>query len=278
MTVLQAVALSGGTYRGQGDGGAVVSDDTALVRLQKAVADQKRGLAAMARLEAERRNLSSIETPAKLIELVGEAQAREVIAAQQSALVSRRASVEAKKAALARSIEMANREFASLDESARRLREQLNTRRAHKAKIDGLEKKGIIRSERLIDETTRVFDLEDRTSTVAVALARVQTTLAELERDRVNLDYERQADIDQEIIKVGRDIAQLDIDIEAERLKYRKITGTEPPLGLLASEPNAKRLGLSYKIIRQQPQGTQTLSPDQMTELRPDDVLVVSFE
>jgi exopolysaccharide production protein ExoF len=278
MTVLSAVALAGGLYRQVADGsGQLLGDEVELTRLRKAVARQKRNLASLARLEAEKKGAERIEVPKRLLDLVGDKDAAEVVNAEGSALISSRASFEAKKVALARATEMANRQLAGLTKQAERLKVQLATRRSYKSKIDSLQAKGIVSTTRTMDEFTRVGELEDRSTTVAVAIARVESTLASLERDRVNLEHDRRAQIDQDLIKIGREIAESDIEIESARNAYRKLTGTEPSLGMMSAEP-VRRSRVNYKLVRQSVQGPITLKADQLAAVRPGDIVVVVVE
>ncbi len=218
----------------------------------------------LARLEAEQSDSATIKIPPKLLALVGSAQSEELINAQRSALVSRRTALDAKRAALARAAEIANRELSGLTAQAERVEVQLNRSRDYKEKIDDLQSKGVVNIQRSFEESSRVSDLEDRSTNTAVAIARVQGVLAALERDRVNLEQERRSEIDTEIIKLGRDIAQLDIEIDAARLTYRKLTGMEPPMSLVISErAKEKALAVKYEIVRQSPAGLSTLKSDQ---------------
>jgi protein involved in polysaccharide export with SLBB domain len=278
MTVLQGVALAGGLYRHVGDGSSVMlGDEAELTRLRKAVARQKRNLASLARLEAERRDRPAIEMPQRLLDLVGAEEAAEVVEAETSALVSGRAAFEAKKVALARATEMAKRQLAGLSAQSKRLEAQLSTRRDYKAKIDGLQSKGIVSAVRSMDEFARVGELEDRSIGIAVAIARVEGTLAGLERDRVNLEHDRRAGLDQDIIRVGREIAEAAIEIEAARSGYRKLTGHDPSMRMVSAEP-ARKSVVSYKIVRQTAQGPRPQPADQLSAVRPGDIVVVVVE
>lgn len=278
MNVLQAMALSGGIYRANGTEMGQVGPEGEVITLRKAISDQKRNLAALARLEAERQGRSAIDVPAKLKALVGEAEARDLIAAQTSALVSRNAAVEAKQAALARAMDMAKQELKVLGDTERRSKTQLTTRRDYKSKIDKLQSKGIVRVERSIDEFTRVSDLEDRVSNTEISIARVRGQLAGMEREAVNLHQERRANIDADIINLQREIAKLDIDIDTSRSNYRRLTGQEPPADLLAADGQHKpQQSLKYQIISSAG-SARSARPDQLSSLQPGDILVVSVE
>ncbi len=277
MTVLHVVALAGGTFRTSGEGGAPLGEDSIVVDLQKATSDQMRNLAKLARLKAERAGQSSIEAPKRLLDLVGAADAAEVINAERSALISRRAVTEAKKLALARATEMARRELTGLTAQQERLKVRLGARMDHKTKIEALQAKGIVRADRSMEEYARVAELEDRNMTVAVGIARVQATLAALEQDRVNLEYGLRAELDQQIINISRDIARLEIEMVGARDRYRKLTGQEPARHLVAAKA-PKFAVLSYKIVRQSTEGAAGGMVEPMSPVKPGDIVVVAQE
>lgn len=284
LNVLQATALAGGMFRGATDNGGSVAasglvSDGEVVRLQKAIVEQKQNLAALARLEAERNGETVIAVPPRLIALVGKGEAQTLIDAQVSALQSRQSAVEAKDAALTRAKDMTLRELAELKQRAARLKKELTSRRDYMGKVNDLQSKGIVRLERSFEEFSRVSSLEDRTSDNEISMARALGMLAGLEREAVNLHQERLADIDAAIIKLHREIGRLDIELEAARASYRKMTGREPPSALdLSASANATKSALKYELVRQQG-GRSTTSPcDPSTSLRPGDVIVVSMD
>ena len=280
MTVLHAMAMAGGVFRAGSEtgGGSGLGVDAELVRWQKAVAAQKGNLATLARLEAEKNETAEIALPENLIALVGRVEAEALIKEQTSALTNRRAALQAKRAALARATEMAIKELAGLTDQSNRADAQLSRRQNYKKKLVDLQSKGYVREERTVDESSRVSDLEDRITIVAVAIARVQGTLASLERDAVNLVHERLAAIDAEIFTVGRNINQLDIEIDAARMNYSKLSGQDPPKKLVTSEAPKTVNTLKYEIVRQTGNQAVSLKADQLKLLMPGDMLVVSVE
>ena len=277
MTVLHAVTLLGGVYRATADntGGVVIGADLEIVRIKRATMDLKRVLASMTRLQAERQDQGTIDIPDKLIALVGKAEAERMIGEQMTALTSRRTGVAAQLAALQRARTNSEQELVGLQEQAVRLKAMLVTRRDYKNKIDGLQAKGIVRADRSMDETSKVSDLEDRSTTVAVGIARVQGTLAGLERDTIFLKQDRVAIIDAEMLRLDREVAQLELDIEAARNAYRKMTGLPAP-ATIGEQDASKTSLLEYEILRTDSAGQTSLKVDQHAALRPGDILVVS--
>ncbi|MGE0025311.1 MAG: polysaccharide biosynthesis/export family protein, partial [Hyphomicrobium sp.] len=208
MNVLQAVTLAGGTAQSVGETGE-------LERLQKAVANQARNLASLARLDAEWNEASEIAMPAALLALVGRDEAEKLIKAQTSEIVSRNASLAAKRMALKTALDTSNLELEALNQQSKRVKEQLDARVKLKSQVEDLQQRGYVRTERAVDAAATVAGLEERGTSIAVAIVRVRAVIAGLERDEINLHHERKADSDTERFRGGREIAQTDIEREA---------------------------------------------------------------
>lgn len=280
MTVLHAVTLLGGVYRSMSEGGSSatgIGTDSEIHRLRKSIGDLKRSIAMAARLRAERSNAPKIEVPADLVTLVGQLEAESLIAEQMSSLTSRRTSLAAQLGSIERSRELANQELAGLQAQSKRLREMLEIRRVYKEKIDGLLAKGIVRADRGMDEQSRLGDLEDRATTISVGIARVQGMLSALERETIMLKQDRLAAVDTELIRVGKEIAAAELDIEASRNAYLKMTGTPAPTTFVEKEA-AKPAVIEYHIVRQQGSVQASVKVDQFARLKPGDIILVDVQ
>lgn len=282
MTVLHALTIAGSSSNvGRGDGTtatSTVSPEIEQFRLRRAVLDQKRNLAMQARLISERKGIAVIELPEKLLQLVGAREAQRLIDEQAELMSSRNQSVANQKAALERAIATGRQEYAGLQTQAANIRQQMDLRRGQKEKLDGLATKGWTRTDRVLDEQIRIIDLEEKGINVSVAMARVQGVLSTLERDRANLIDDRRAQIDGELIRLERDVAQTEVEIEQIRYTYRLATGME--IDLNASAPvlgERPQIGFQYSIVRQQPDGLETIKVDQFTRVNPGDIVVVGM-
>ena len=278
MTVLHAVTLLGGIYRATAEtgGGLVIGADAEVLRLRRSINELKRSLALLARLRTERSELGAIAVPEELAALVGKAEAQALIAEQSSVLANRRASLSAQLAALERAKTVANQEMAGLTAQGQRLREVLEQRRTYKKSIDGLQAKGYVRAERSMDEQSRLVDLEDRATTVSVGIARVQGTIAGLDRDMITLRQERRADIDQEIFRLSKENAQAELEIEAARSAYFKITGAPAPMSFGDKEA-PKAMVVEYQVVRHEGGVQTSVKADQFTRLKPGDIVIVEI-
>jgi protein involved in polysaccharide export with SLBB domain len=270
MTVLQAVTVSGGAFRGADSSGI----DGASTKLQRTIEDQKRVLATIARLSSEQRGLDKIEIPPRLIALVGRKEAQDLIEAQQTSVQSRRSATEAQAASLQRAIALAKQEMESIKAQRARLSEQLQFRRKQFAQLKVLYDKQFLRIDRLTEEELRIADLEEKLASLGVSLSRTDGGLVGYERDLGNLKQDRRALIDTDLMKLERDAAQLEVEIEAAGTLPRKIT---KPLSDADAE-GPKKDALIYEIVRQDVSGPKTIPADRNALVKPGDMIVVTLQ
>ena len=278
MTVLHAMTLSGGVYRATVDvsGAVPAGADAEISRLKRAISDLKRTIAAAARFQAERDDSDTIEIPTDLVALVGQADAEQLIAAQNTAL-DQPAHWPVGAGRGTGSCPQDRRAGATTvcAPRAERVKAFLNTRRNYKEKIEGLQAKGYVRADRGMEEQARVSELEDRLATVSVGIARVQSTLAALERDKIYLQQERRAAIDAELLRLDREGAQLQIEIEAARQSYRKLTGVEAPSTFTEREA-PKPMIMEFEIVRQSTGGSAKIKGEINSTLLPGDIVIAT--
>lgn len=273
MTVLQAVALTGGLYRPTTSAnGSPAAGETEMARFRRATEDRKRALAALARLQAERSGATDIQVPQALMAIAGQKETQDLIAAQKSLLASRQASLANQISSLQRGMELANQELQGLREQGKRVAEQLRMRRESRQKLSDLQEKGIVIAQRTFEEDMKVSELEEKTAANAVANARVQATVAALQRDLVVLTEERKASTDAEIERLQKEASQLADEAASARQSYNLVAGAS-----LEAE-HADRREILYSIVRRNASEEKTMKADQSTPLKPGDVLVVSQE
>jgi protein involved in polysaccharide export with SLBB domain len=270
LTVLQAIAQAGGINRGEGAAALPGKADAEVLKLRKATDDQKRVLAVLARLAAEQSNSKTIEVPPRLAALVGKREAEQLIDSQRSLLASRTTSLESQLAAIERGRDLTAQEIAGLEAQKERIDEQLDARRKLRDAVISLRQRGIATASRTLEEDVRVSDLEERKSANSVALARVQATVAQFERDRAQLQIERRAANDAEIGKLERDVAQLQLDIDAAKAAIDDARD----LGAAAADEHKPR-SLMYQIVRRGLRDPLDATPSSV--LKPGDTLVVSL-
>lgn len=273
MTVLQAVALSGGLFRPAGpNAGGPAAGEAEMARFRRATQDRKRALAMLARLQAERQGIEEILMPPALVAIAGQKEAQELIAAQDAILVSRRTSLSNQLASLDRGMALATQELEGLREQSKRIAEQLRMRREARDRIGELREKGIVVTQRTFEEDMKVSELEEKAATAAVATARVQATVAALQRESIMLTEERKASIDTEIERLQKEASQLADEAATARQSYNLIAGAT-----LEAE-HGDRTEIVYSVVRRTEKGETMEEARQSTPLKPGDVLVVSQE
>jgi exopolysaccharide production protein ExoF len=274
LTVLQAVSMAGGIYRGDrvaDSDGQPSRTEAELTGFRKAIDDQRRTLALLARLRAEQTGSPTIEVPSRLVSLVGRRAADELIERQRVIFVSRRTALESQLAQLERGISLAKQEIEALRSQGGRIDEQLRARRDYRTKMQDLLAKGIVSAVRGLEEDIKVSDLEEKTINITVAISRVQTGMAQLQRDAVLLKTERETSINTDIERVEREIAQLDIVISSAK---NTLEEAREEMDTMANDGRARPL--VYQIVRRKGEESVTLEASSSSSLAVGDVLVVS--
>jgi exopolysaccharide production protein ExoF len=213
MTVLQAIATSGGIYRAAAAAAGFNSMPAEIerTRIKKAANDLKVSLAVLARLRAEQAEAVKIEMPPELVALVGQAEAQALIASQTSLMQSHVSGNKDQLAAINRGRELGRKELDGLNAQNAIVTKLLGMRRTYKDKIEDLQTRGIVVASRSMDEEIKVSDLEEKGVNIAVATARILATIALAERDGVKLRLDNRATIETDISRMEHDVAQFTI-------------------------------------------------------------------
>lgn len=200
LTVEQAVAAVGGVTQ-------VRASDTALQR-RKAELDEQRLIAAMARLKAEQQGTERIESPSELVKWAGKIETEKLIEAQRALMHNRRISLQKQLDALAAGKNLANQELDALRLQRSRLDDQLQLRRKQRDRIQALFDQKLTVADRALEENIKVSDLEEKSANISVAIARVQATMTNFERDALTLAEARKSEVGTELIRLEGDLAQ----------------------------------------------------------------------
>jgi polysaccharide biosynthesis/export protein ExoF len=200
LTVEQALAAVGGIVQSQ----AV----DAIIQRRRAELDEQRLIAAMARLKAEQQGAERIEIPAELVKLSGKTEAEKLIEAQLTLMHNRRTSMQKQLDSLAAGKNLGYQELEALRVQRSRLDDQLQLRRKQRERIQSLLDKKLTVADRALEEEIKVSDLEEKSANISVAIARVQTTITNFEREALNLAEARKSEVDTEIIRLERELAQ----------------------------------------------------------------------
>ncbi len=272
-TVMHAEALAGGVFRPT-DSRSALPAENERARASRAAADLARVQASLARLQAEKSGEPVVQMPSGLTELVTPVEARKLVAAQNTMLGSRRAAFDARIKSLERGRGLGEEEIKALHAQVVRLDEQLKLRHEFAKSVKALNIKGLVRFERTLDEQSRIAELEERRTNVIVALARVHSSVSSVLRELDVINQERTASLDEEILRLERDAAQHQIDVDSARDAYRKLTGQN----VLTDNQQRVSSNLSYEIVRNDKGAVNTFPALPLTPLLPGDLLVVRLQ
>jgi exopolysaccharide production protein ExoF len=250
MTVIQAIALTGGL--GAEPGGASGAETGGRSQLEKDIDNLKRVLATIARLTAERGESAQIATPQRLVALVGDVEADRLIAHEADVLKSNRDALAAKLKILQESISDGKLEINALRDQSTKINEQLQLRR------DYLKKLGSMRPD---EEEIKLSDLAEKLANIEGNTAKSTASVAELELAAVALKKDREAAIGTDLDRLDREAAQLEISIS----------------GFQDGSLGSKARSTQYQIVRRKKDGSDTFVGNEVTLLKPGDVLSVAL-
>jgi protein involved in polysaccharide export with SLBB domain len=257
MTVLQAVASAGGLLRA----GPGAFDE---VQFRKLVDDQKRSLAAYARAQAELQGSTDIAIPKRLVELVGEKEATALVESQSKILLARSSALKIQLKVLGESKDLAAQELAALKGQKKRITEILGLRREHGERIDQLFAKGLAVTDVVLQQKLELSSLEERSANLSVAIVRIQSTIADFDRQVTNATNSRRSELESELLNLDHAISQADLEL-AGRADTKQPRAKANPASTL-----------TYAITRANTAGRSDIEGNLTTELLPGDVLTVS--
>jgi polysaccharide biosynthesis protein PelG len=269
MSVLQAVALAGGIDRAACNTAELIEGAREQERQGKLSHQLERLLARKARLEAERRGSASMQAPAQLIALAGNAGAQTMLSAEQTLLKLDRTRREQQRAETTAVAGTTRKEIEAMQAKLRQLNAQ---HQMHGEYLNDLRRvDGMATRNSLVRVRNDLAEIETRRQDIHVALANAEARLAQTERTIAKLESDH-------AIELAKSIAATEAELADVRL-------TLASAGLLAvalgqgNVLSARTEGAThpvYEIIRQGVAGPTALPAQENTQLLPDDVLKVS--
>jgi protein involved in polysaccharide export with SLBB domain len=274
-TVMHAEALAGGAFRPT-DVSTALPAETEQLKATRAASDLARVLVQIKRLQGERDGQEKVMASKELLELVTAQEADQLVAYQNTMMQSRRNAMDVHMKSLQRSRVLAEQEVNGLKQQMMRIDEQLKLRTDFKETVNMLVKKGYARKEKSFEEQSRIADLEEKRTNVVVALSRISSAVAVLDRDLDAAQQEHIAKLDIELMRAEREAAQLKIDVHASRMAYRKLTGHEV-LGANSLNSTGQPI-LNYEIVRNKNGSPVTMKADWISPVMPGDVVIVRVQ
>lgn len=275
LSVLHAETLAGGLFRGNNPSDATTplpGTDREKERAVRAAYELAATLATIERLKTEKTDGTTLILPARIGTLLSKSEQSALVAAQQATLQSRSTAFAAKVSAFESAKMISGKEKDGLEMQRIRLMDQLTKRRAMLKKIERLTEQGYARGDRLFDEQVKIAELEERLTTTALAISKMEASSAAAQQDLDLLLLGRNAEVDSQLLNLEQKAAQLEIEIDSANGVYKRFTGQDA----LASR-NPQALAPSYEIVRVEGGKSQVLKADRSTALLPGDVLMVSF-
>lgn len=271
MTVMHAIALSGGLYRSGDPQRTTVDLINAELDVEQALAELKRAIVRAARLRAERDGLAAIALPDRLVALAGEAEAARLIESEQSLLVVARTASSLELDAVEASLRAARDEIVRLEDLEVSVRAKIDERRAFIERMAGLEDRGYVTENRMADLRTSLIDLETNLAQVRVSIGQAEAARLRLERSRIELVQTRAAKLIEELVETEALIEARALAYEAARTLYAQLAGTPDAASVRASAHE-----ITYTIVRRTEYGIETLTVDEFATLLPGDIVQIS--
>jgi protein involved in polysaccharide export with SLBB domain len=248
LTVEQAVAAVGGV--------AQIQATETLIQRRRAELDEQRLVAAMARLQAEQQGAERIVSP-ELVKLSGKNEAEKLIGAQFTLMQNRQTALQKQLDAITGGKTLANEELSALRLQRSKLDNQLQLRRKQRERIQALLEQKLTVADRALEEDIKVSDLEEKSANISVAMARVQATITNFDREALSVAEARKSEIDTEIIRLERELAQ-----------------TRAVLNVLKSSGQEQEPSIRYSISRR----GKLIDAGPSSLLMPGDLLAVAQE
>lgn len=270
MTVIQAVALAGGAWRGAaGDVGGQRESVRAVGTLRAARIEIVRLRVRAARLEAERDNRHDISFPASIVHPEGPGAAEALLAEERRIFEARREALDREIEAIEELKTLLNTEIEALGTKGEGLSRQLDRLREAVGNLEDLVDKGLARAPALLDQQRTLVELEGRELDMQTAAFRSRQRLSEAERDIVDLRARRQVEAVAELQRTRAEIEQLE---ERERTAVELIatTGALPGAGVAGALATPL---LEFSITREDGEGATTLPAGRDMRVQPGDVI-----
>jgi len=274
MTVLQALALAGGTYRTTSADlpASSLSDvNREISHLRQAEATLKRGIARAARLIAERDGKDLTTIPDQLLKLSNRAEAQSLIMAEKRILQARNADYNQRKESGVRIIGTINKEISELKAAQKQSEEKMRLNNLHLDDINTLYGKGLQRRSELLSLQALLATNEGELRDLGATIARSTRSLEQAQREQDSLDTTRRVAVEQQLADIDKEIAAAKIQAEAAKNVIEGITGVPAEIAAKGAETE-----LVYTIVRGGGDRSTSITAEEATRIRPGDVIRVS--
>lgn len=270
MTVLHAIALAGGFAAGGNASWERVEAVQEYDKRRGAIEDLPTLMAQRAVLQAERDG-GDARPPAGLLDLVGDATAKQLIANE----VHRRAGLDAARGtedrALADALQSARQQVQTEWQTLGTMNTLIKMRAQRADGLKSLAAKGNINNLYLLQAQSDLTDAEQRRQDGGVKYAEAQQRLTQIEEEQAKLAADEKHDSDSSISSIEQQITASEREIAASNsvLGALNVSGGDPQY----AEASSATQGSSLEIVRRMPNGPMSLPATEMTTLRPGDLI-----
>jgi protein involved in polysaccharide export with SLBB domain len=268
MTVVKAVSMSGGVYRPpaalpQSELARDGALEIARLELAQALVDR-------ARLQAELDDRDLIETPERLIGVIGANRSNDLIQSEQAVLANRRNALKLRLKNIDDLKTAVTAEIDRLQILAKTMKSRVDKYGPLLTEMRKSYKRGRLSNQRLFQVETQIANLEEKLASTNVQIVKAETTRQGLDSKRDELTGDRREKIIEALSKLATTIktAQIRYDVARERLNARAA-------GPATSETTERATELTYEIVRQTSQGESRTDADRFDLLLPGDTLIV---
>ena len=270
LTVLQALALSGGAFRSEADKSS--QDQIKLVgELRGVETNIVRSMARIARLEAETRQDKEITFPAVPQSGMDGQVVREIFAQERIIFATRANEIDRQAKSLAELRDLLTAEIDVLQEKIKTAEESITSAQNELSGVKVLVEKGIAVTSRQTDLERALAGFRTDRLDQVTAVMRARQAITEATR---NLDGLR----DKQRTEIAGELQQERANLE--QLTLKRETAQKVLLEILASSPraaDAEERPLVYAITRNTEGRVEEITARETTALAPGDVVKVSF-
>lgn len=264
LTVQKALALAGGLDTTAEDGPDTESATIRVSgRLEQIGIEIAREEIRTVRLRAE------MEAAPDLVLPDGTDEQSTIAERERMLFRSRRLSLQRALAALDDSRTLLETEIAALSEKLARQVKQVNVLREAVGNMEALFERGLVRSPNLVSLQGQLISLENNQLDTETAIFRARQTLTELERERLEIESDRQLAVLGELQRSEARIDQLKVE-RSTNLRLLLSAGT-----VRAGEEQGLDMEIGYEVTRETGERPETRAATLATRLAPSDVVTI---
>ena len=230
----------------------------------------RRALVHRARLQAEREGSTNIALPDRLSELASPQEVRELMAQEQRLLSQRLDAIKTNQDEVRRAAQNSEREISALEGRKSSIKRQVELQEASFATVQRLLSTGNSVNARVNEIQTRIAQLQGQDIEIDGLLSQAKQRQGDLERTPKANNADRMIEMEKELASVEKDIANYGAAISSSGGVLNRMVQTD---GLSPSELEEERI--FFQIVRTTGEGSKVIEANEMTQLKPGDILKV---